>query len=87
MAANGVAVYHEDGDPPLFKVDDVDERHEDVRVELRVHARQRRSAEQSGLGFPALAVPGQFLIKDVVLLGAALWTTGEALRAVQCKKM
>ena len=31
-------------------------------------------------GFPALsAVPGQFLIKDVVLLGAALWTLGEAL--------
>lgn len=42
---------------------------------------------ESSLGFPALAVPGQFLIKDVVLLGAALWTTGEALRAVQCKQM
>ena len=32
-------------------------------------------------GFPALSVvPGQFLIKDVVLLGAAIWTLGEALR-------
>jgi reactive chlorine resistance protein C len=31
-------------------------------------------------GFPALsAVPGQFLLKDIVLLGAALWTLGEAL--------
>jgi uncharacterized membrane protein YkgB len=30
-------------------------------------------------GFPALsAVPGQFLLKDVVLLGAALWSLGEA---------
>ena len=39
---------------------------------------------EPSLGFPALsAVPGQFLIKDVVLLGAALWTTGEALRAVR----
>jgi len=39
---------------------------------------------EPSLGFPALsAVPGQFLIKDVVLLGAALWTTGEALRAIQ----
>lgn len=39
---------------------------------------------EPSLGFPALsAVPGQFLIKDVVLLGAALWTAGEALRAVQ----
>ncbi len=37
---------------------------------------------EPSLGFPALsAVPGQFLIKDVVLLGAALWTLGEALRA------
>ena len=34
-------------------------------------------------GFPALsAMPGQFLLKDVVLLGAALWTAGEALGAV-----
>lgn len=34
-------------------------------------------------GFPALsAMPGQFLLKDVVLLGAALWSTGEAAHAV-----
>lgn len=32
-------------------------------------------------GFPALsAMPGQFVLKDVVLLGAALLTAGEALR-------
>jgi reactive chlorine resistance protein C len=31
-------------------------------------------------GFPALsAMPGQFLLKDVVLLGAAVWSLGEAL--------
>ena len=31
-------------------------------------------------GFPAITVlPGQFLLKDVVLLGAALWTLGESL--------
>ena len=30
-------------------------------------------------GFPALsALPGQFLLKDVVLLGAAMWSCGEA---------
>jgi len=29
-------------------------------------------------GFPALsALPGQFLLKDIVLLGAALWSFGE----------
>jgi len=31
-------------------------------------------------GFPGLsAMPGQFLLKDVVLLGAAVWSLGEAL--------
>jgi reactive chlorine resistance protein C len=31
-------------------------------------------------GFPALAVvPGQFLLKDIVLLGASLWSLGESL--------
>jgi len=31
-------------------------------------------------GFPALSVaPGQFLLKDLGLLGAAVWTLGEAL--------
>jgi uncharacterized membrane protein YkgB len=33
-------------------------------------------------GFPAVsAMPGQFVLKDIVLLGAALWTAGEALAA------
>jgi reactive chlorine resistance protein C len=31
-------------------------------------------------GFPVLSVlPGQFLLKDVVLLGAALWTLGDSV--------
>jgi uncharacterized membrane protein YkgB len=35
------------------------------------------------LGFPALsALPGQFLLKDIVLLGAAVFTAGEAFAAV-----
>jgi uncharacterized membrane protein YkgB len=38
--------------------------------------------EASQGGFPALSVvPGQFLFKDVVLLGAALWSFGEAWQA------
>lgn len=33
-------------------------------------------------GFPALSAnPGQFLLKDIVLLGSAVWTAGEALQA------
>jgi reactive chlorine resistance protein C len=35
------------------------------------------------LGFPALsAVPGQFLLKDVVLFGASVWVLGESLKAL-----
>jgi len=38
--------------------------------------------EPSAGGFPALsAMPGQFVLKDIVLLGVALWTAGEALAA------
>jgi uncharacterized membrane protein YkgB len=38
--------------------------------------------EQSLGGFPALsALPGQFLLKDVVLLGAAVWSLREAVGA------
>jgi uncharacterized membrane protein YkgB len=34
-------------------------------------------------GFPALSVLGQFLIKDVALLAAAVWSFGEAARAAR----
>lgn len=35
-------------------------------------------------GFPALSVvPGQFLLKDAVLLGAAIWMLGESLGRVR----
>ena len=38
-------------------------------------------------GFPALsAVPGQFLIKDVPLLGISLWTLGEAWKVSEQKE-
>lgn len=38
---------------------------------------------QPGYGFPFPSpMPGQFLAKDLLLLGAAIWTAGEALRAV-----
>lgn len=34
-------------------------------------------------GFPALSVvPGQFLLKDAVLLGAALWILGDSLHEI-----
>ncbi len=37
---------------------------------------------QPGYGFPfPTSMPGQFLMKDLVLIGAAFWTAGEALRA------
>jgi uncharacterized membrane protein YkgB len=34
-------------------------------------------------GFPALsAMPGQFLLKDIVLFGAAVWCLGESLKSI-----
>ena len=39
-------------------------------------------------GFPVLSVlPGQFLLKDLVLLGASLWTLGDSLGAAKRKVM
>ncbi|MGI9071843.1 MAG: YkgB family protein [Bryobacteraceae bacterium] len=41
---------------------------------------------QPGYGFLALAgSPGQFLAKDTVLLGAAIWTLGESLGAMRAE--
>lgn len=37
---------------------------------------------QPGYGFPFLSpMPGQFIAKDLLLFGAAVWTAGEALNA------
>ncbi len=42
--------------------------------------------EASAGGFPALsAAPGQFLLKDLALLGASIWTLGEALTGIECE--
>ena len=38
-------------------------------------------AAQLNYGFPVLGDAGQFLIKDLVLLGASFWTAAEALGA------
>ena len=40
---------------------------------------------EPSLGFPALSVPGQFLLKDSVLLGASVWTAAEAWHAAICR--
>ena len=39
------------------------------------------------LGFPALsAMPGQFLLKDILLFGAAVWSLGESLKAIVARR-
>jgi uncharacterized membrane protein YkgB len=44
--------------------------------------------EASAGGFPALsAIPGQFLIKDLALLGISLWTLGEAWKASERREL
>ncbi|MBO0792603.1 MAG: DUF417 family protein [Ktedonobacteraceae bacterium] len=37
---------------------------------------------ESTPGFPILGTRGQFLLKDIVLLGASVWSLGESLRHV-----
>jgi uncharacterized membrane protein YkgB len=38
-------------------------------------------------GFPVLSVlPGQFLLKDLVLIGAALWTLGDSLGTARSRR-
>jgi uncharacterized membrane protein YkgB len=39
--------------------------------------------EESAGGFPALSVNGEFLIKDVALIGIAVWTLADALTAAR----
>jgi reactive chlorine resistance protein C len=36
---------------------------------------------QPDYGFPFLSGAGQFLVKDLILLGAAIWTAGDSLNA------
>ncbi len=41
---------------------------------------------QPGYGFPFPSpMPGQFLAKDIILLGAAVWSAGEARRAADAR--
>lgn len=41
---------------------------------------------EPGYGFPfPSAMPGQFLAKDLVLLGVSLWSAGEALQATRAR--
>lgn len=42
---------------------------------------------QPGYGFPFPSpMPGQFLTKDILSIGAAIWTAGEALRAARMRR-
>ena len=41
---------------------------------------------QPGYGFPFLSGAGQFLVKDLLLLGAAIWTAGDSLNAASARR-
>ncbi len=38
-------------------------------------------SEPAGGGFPALSLTGEFLLKDIPLLGLSFWTLADAMRA------
>jgi uncharacterized membrane protein YkgB len=40
-------------------------------------------SETAGGGFPALSLTGEFLLKDIPLLGLSFWTLADALHAVK----
>ena len=40
-------------------------------------------AEPTGGGFPAISLLGEFLLKDIPLLGLSFWTLADSIRAVQ----
>jgi reactive chlorine resistance protein C len=41
--------------------------------------------EPAGGGFPALSLTGEFLLKDIPLLGLSFWTLADAMKAVRRK--
>jgi reactive chlorine resistance protein C len=41
--------------------------------------------EPAGGGFPAVSIIGEFLLKDVPLLGLSFWTLGDSLRAASLR--
>jgi reactive chlorine resistance protein C len=43
-------------------------------------------ADDAAGGFPALSSLGQFLLKDLVLLGASVWTLSDSLRAAERRR-
>jgi reactive chlorine resistance protein C len=43
--------------------------------------------EAAAGGFPMLSLTGGFLIKDIVLLGVAVWTLADALRAIRGERV
>ncbi len=39
--------------------------------------------EPAGGGFPAISLTGEFLLKDIPLLGLSFWTLADAIRAIE----
>jgi uncharacterized membrane protein YkgB len=42
-------------------------------------------AEPAGGGFPAISLTGEFLLKDIPLLGLSFWTLADSMRAVESR--
>jgi uncharacterized membrane protein YkgB len=40
-------------------------------------------SEPAGGGFPAISLTGEFLLKDIPLLGLSFWTLADSMRAVE----
>jgi uncharacterized membrane protein YkgB len=42
-------------------------------------------SEPAGGGFPAISLTGEFLLKDIPLLGLSFWTLADSMRAVELR--
>lgn len=69
VCAEGVDRRQPDGDPALPRHD-----------QFPVHDTRRGRA---GGGFPALSLTGEFLLKDIPLLGLSFWTLSDAIKAAR----
>ncbi|GFG64286.1 membrane protein [Mycobacterium kubicae] len=44
-------------------------------------------SEPAGGGFPALSLTGEFLLKDLPLLGVSVWTLADSIRAARSRQL
>ena len=58
-------------------------RHSAFHIDGELSIHHSGVGEPAGGGFPAISLTGEFLLKDIPLLGLSFWTVADAIRAVE----